>query len=250
MNTTNTHSSPHFLSRGDALSINSATPRRWLLIGPGFLHLAVCASLISVSAWADIVNVAGTSGPWMYVNGGLNTSFQYGVGDQAAPTVITSIGSVNLSAGQTVTLAYQSGTVNYAGFNNPPGPRDANGYPGQPNPGSSPNPNGTFPSHYMNESLISPKFPGELVGTFANSSGQIVGSPFAVGNGPAAFVVPSGATALQLGVNDNVFGDNVGSWNILVTAIPEPATAAVFGIGTLALAYARRKRRADRTKGN
>ncbi len=241
MNAKNQCLSTQLPSEEAALSIKSKSPRRCSFVGSGLLHLAICTLLMCASASADIVTVNGQSGPWLWVNGGLNTAFQYGVNDQLAPTTITTIGGINLSAGQTVTLTYRTGTVDTASNNNPPGFTDANGYLGGSNPGLSPNPNGTFPSHYMNESFASPKYIGELVGTFANSAGQIVGTPIAIGDGPSSFTVPGGATRLQLGVNDNGFGDNQGSWNIEVTSVPEPSVAALLGIGVMAVASARRK---------
>jgi len=66
------------------------------------------------------------------------------------------------------------------------------------------------PSYYMNPATY-PIYASELVGTFANSDGQIVGTPFAVGN-LGTFTIPTGATQLQLGVNDVGYGDNYGSW--------------------------------------
>src|SRR5688500_15040055 len=68
-----------------------------------------------------------------------------------------------------------------------------------PNPASTPNVNGNCPSFYMGESVTSPKYLYQLVGTFADDSGAIVGTPFAVGNGPWNATVPFGATRLQLG---------------------------------------------------
>jgi hypothetical protein len=83
---------------------------------------------------------------------------------------------------------------------------------------------------------------GELVGTFANSSGSIVGTPFAIGD-LGTFTVPSGANQLQLGVLDYAYGDNPGSWNIQVTGIPEPTTLALVLVGMTGLGLAIRNRR-------
>jgi hypothetical protein len=43
----------------------------------------------------------------------------------------------------------------------------------------------------------------QLVGTFADPRGQIVGPPFKVGNGPLNVTIPAGAVQLQLGVLQN-----------------------------------------------
>jgi hypothetical protein len=89
-----------------------------------------------------------------------------------------------------------------------------------------------------------PIYKAELVGTFANSSGQIVGTPFAIGN-LGTFTIPTGATRLQLGVNDTWFGDNGGSWTIQVSQVPEPATWSLLALGIGALLGIRRLRRSS-----
>jgi len=48
-----------------------------------------------------------------------------------------------------------------------------------------------------------------LCGAFTDSSGNVI-EPLAIGDGPKAFVVPSGATQLQLGVDDGAYFDNFG----------------------------------------
>jgi hypothetical protein len=60
-----------------------------------------------------------------------------------------------------------------------------------------------------------PIYEVELVGTFANN-GVIIGQPFAIGDGPATFVIPAGANQLLLGANDNAYSDNLGSWTLSV----------------------------------
>ncbi len=55
---------------------------------------------------------------------------------------------------------------------------------------------------------------GGLVGAFTDGSGVIKGSPLCIGNGPATFTVPSGATQLLLGIDDDKFSDNTGSFTI------------------------------------
>jgi RHS repeat-associated protein len=53
------------------------------------------------------INVPPTSMPWNWQTGGLNNSFQYGINDGASPV----IAAASLTAGQAITVAYQSGTV-------------------------------------------------------------------------------------------------------------------------------------------
>ena len=82
-----------------------------------------------------------------------------------------------------------------------------------------------------------------LIGTFTDSSGVIVGTPFAPGDGPFAVAVPGGATFLSLGVNDDIFSDNSGGWDIKVAGIgspvPEPSTWAMMLLGLGGLRFGR-----------
>ena len=55
----------------------------------------------------------------------------------------------------------------------------------------------------------------ELIAVFTDESGAIVATPVAVGNA-ADRVVPSGASALSLGVNDSGYFNNLGSLNVSV----------------------------------
>ena len=200
-----------------------------------------------------MVNVNGNSGPWSYSTtpGGLNHSFQYGLGDQAAPTIVSSENGFSFAAGGTITLEYLSGLVN-AGPEHPN--VDANGEVGTPINNGNPGGFGITPSFYMNPATY-PIYLVELVGTFATSTGAIVGTPFAIGDGPISFTIPAGANQLQLGVNDNRYSDNTGSFIVQVAgpaAVPEPSTLLTDGIGaSLFLAYGacRRFQSAASSKG-
>lgn len=72
-----------------------------------------------------------------------------------------------------------------------------------------------LPSYYM-EPQSSPTeiYFGELIGAFANSSGVVEGTPFAIGSMSVTEVVPTGATELLLG--DNIDGTSapVGSYTV------------------------------------
>jgi hypothetical protein len=82
----------------------------------------------------------------------------------------------------------------------------------------------------------------ELVGTFANSKGVIVGTPFEIGLG-RSLVVPIGATQLRLGVNDDFYHDNGGFWNVRVSQVPEPSSFVLLVAGVALLGWAVRQRR-------
>jgi hypothetical protein len=57
-----------------------------------------------------------------------------------------------------------------------------------------------------------------LMGAFTDGAGVVKGSPLAIGLG-GTFVVPAGATQLQLGINDNIPNDNQGSFAVSVVPL-------------------------------
>jgi hypothetical protein len=186
---------------------------------------------------ANVV-VQGTAGPWLWVNGGLNSSFQYGVNDPTAPTVVNAASGTgfNFGAGSTLSVQYVSGTVSAEVGVFPF--TDANGDTSVAENNSRDPSNGYFPSLYFNHAQY-PAYLTELVGTFSDSFGNIIGTPFKIGD-TASFQIPLGATQLQLGTNDTLFSDNSGSWSITVTettVLPEPGVcglAIACGAGLLA----------------
>ncbi len=166
--------------------------------------------------------VRGAQGPWSY-SATLNAGKHYGIGDQSPPTVISSADGISFAAGSSITVTYLSGTVS-AGAN----PSET--FPFVDANGDVKNPEndyvgtygcaGTyFPSRFMSASDY-PIYLVELVGTFADSEGTIVGTPFPLGNGPTTLTVPSGATQLQLGTNDCLFSDNSRLWGITIRGKP------------------------------
>jgi hypothetical protein len=70
---------------------------------------------------------------------------------------------------------------------------------------------------------------GALIGSFVDSSGQIIGAPFLVGYG-CTLVVPAGADHFPMGLAKSYFADNAGFWNVRVdddtaaTTLANPAT--------------------------
>jgi hypothetical protein len=199
-----------------------------------FLPAALALSLHAASI---TVSVDGLAMPWLWDTVSLNTASPFGVQDGIGPTVVDSSSGISFAAGGTLTITYLSGltsafggapVVDGQGYGpNPPSPFefDANG-----NPGSSGQP---FPSLYMSPYPI---YLNTLVGTFADSAGNIVGTPFAVFNGPLSVLVPLGATRLQLGVNDDIYADNTGSLDVNVAGpdiVPEPSSFLLMGSSIL-----------------
>lgn len=198
-----------------------------MLLGLPAMVTMARAGTIDVTATVD-----GTRGPWTY-SSTLNSSFQCGSDSELPPTVFNASDGFDFAAGGTFTITYLSGTVSVgSGFPF----TDANGDTSlavDNGPGSS---GKVVPSFYMDAATY-PINLGELVGTFATSSGTIVGTPFKVGDS-ASVTVPAGATQLQLGVNDDIYGDNAGFYNVEVagpttptvsSTVPEPTTWGSLG---------------------
>jgi MYXO-CTERM domain-containing protein len=97
--------------------------------------------------------------------------------------------------------------------------------------------------------LQNPTYLSQLVGAFANSSGVVVGAPFALGDAATIEVAPVGATQLLLGVNDDIYSDNSGSLLVqvsgpsAVSAAPEPGAwlLMLLGVGAIGLVLRRAK---------
>lgn len=162
-----------------------------------------------------IKTIPATAGPWQDVAGGINSAFQYGIHDQTAPIVVSAADGFKFTAGSTLLVEYVSGLVN-AGPGWPNG--DARGDGGAAENAGKGSTGKILPSFYFNHADY-PANLTELVGTFANNAGVIVGTPFKIGDSRAV-TIPQGATRLQLGVNDDRFKDNRGSWQVQVSTVP------------------------------
>ncbi|MGD0436667.1 MAG: hypothetical protein ABSB86_09380 [Bryobacteraceae bacterium] len=182
-----------------------------------FFGLSISAAfLVSLAPFAlaqsTTITVNGTQGPWLP---SLNPSFNYGSNNNLAPAVVSASSGVSFAPGGTLTVTYVSGQVNVFPEGGFPA-TDANGDSADPTNTTVIAGYGSYPSYFMNPSSY-PVYASELVGAFANN-GVIVGTPFPIGDGPVNLTIPAGASQLLLGVDDNDYSDNVGSWNISVSS--------------------------------
>lgn len=149
------------------------------------------------------VSVPGNTMPWLTSS---NPSLNYGINDGRTPVILKH----TLIAGQAITIT-ATGTVKPSDSRPYVGPDGQSGVLTGDTLGSS----GTyFPSHY-----VSPNGTIQLamlMGAFTDSFGVVV-QAVAIGAGPITLTVPAGATLLQLGINDDHFSDNLGSFSATVT---------------------------------
>jgi hypothetical protein len=191
---------------------------------------------------SQTVTLSGPQGPWSYSAGGLNNGYIFGetLGLQS-PLVINGSAGFVFSPGNSISITYLSGTI--AANKNVFPFTDAGGDTARAvnsNPDSS---NGLiYPSAFIPAGQY-PAYLGELMGVFTDATGSIVGSPQKIGDA-GVLVIPNGAALLDLGVNDDYFGDNVGSWSLSVSEnLPEPGAGYVSVI-CVALLASRRGRSA------
>ena len=170
------------------------------------IKISVTAKNFDMSLREESFDVAvnSKSGPW---NPLINKSKNYIYKLRVKKNGLTSPTILKVNAGNNLTIQYVMGYV-YADFQGHPERKaDADGYSK-----TIPTYAGFLPSFYINDHINHMA----LIGTFADSKGVIVGSPFFIGNGPISFIAPEGAAQLQLGVNDNLFRDNSGLFIVKV----------------------------------
>ena len=158
------------------------------------------------------VSVDSKTKPWL-TTGGINLAFQYGDGTGSAPVVVPA----TLVPGTLITVSYLSGTVQCSDAR----PRVTGA--GQTNfiTGTTLGSTGNrFPTFYMAGSNLGL---GGLCGAFCDNTGQVI-QPLSIGNG-GTFLVPLGASRLQLGIDDDRFDDNNGSFAVSVTGVPTTGCA-------------------------
>jgi hypothetical protein len=174
-----------------------------------------------------------SSGPWV-VTLSINLEYPYGSW-QAPPALFSAADGFAFLAGDVLTIQYDSGLWCAGTYVSVGTCVDANGYriygPADDHPlGTS-----TLyaPSKYMNPATY-PIYLMQLVGTFADARGQIVGTPFKVGNGPTDVTVPSGATQLQLGSNLYGYIDARDYYTVLKATVSGPAPPVMKNAGSMA----------------
>jgi len=166
---------------------------------------------------AATYTVPATAMPWVWKAGGINNAFEFGYPDGTSPTIVP-LQTLGTAPGSVVSIKYVAGQIALG----PGAPQtDASGYAGM-NHGNK-GIVGLLPSAFMPASAVNL---GALVGAFTDTNGVIIGAPFPVGNGEVVKKIPAGATQLQLGVNDDIFGGedaktaNSGSFTVQVSAAP------------------------------
>ncbi len=173
---------------------------------------------------SSTIRVSARSGPWDYSDVA-NASYKYGVDDHQNPA------GVNVAAGESVTIT-AVGFCDADGLGSYYGDISPDGYSGAIASAQVGTSGEHFPSLYTPEYYPTPLL--SLIGCFASADGVLVSNPFEVGSGPLTVEVPSGATRLQLGVNDDIYSDNTGEFVATVERSMRTATLEILGAATVA----------------
>ena len=202
--------------------------------GPSLVLLFVSAGS---TLCADRVTVAKTvhasSGPWVVT---LSVNFPYPYGAWAAdPALFSAADGFAFQAGDVLTIQYNSGLWCGGTMVSVGTCVDAKGYLIYGPADNLPLGTSTVyaPSKYMDPATY-PIYLMQLVGTFADARGEIVGTPFKVGNGPVNVTVPAGAVRLQLGSNLWSYYDARDYYTPLNVSVSGPAPPTMRNVGSMA----------------
>lgn len=170
-----------------------------LVLGPRMVTITVTQG----------ITVPGTAWPW---NPSLAGNASYPIANGSQSTNGTAPVVVAVTPGNQITV---SATGQVSAGTSFPGYGPAGGaYSIDPYPGNALR--GTFPLQYISGATgTGPIQLVGLMGAFTDTQGNVI-QPVAIGSS-ATFLVPQGATQLQLGTNDNIYGDNTGSFTATVT---------------------------------
>ena len=189
---------------------------------------ALCADRVTIAK-----DIHASSGPWV-VTLSLNFPYPYGAW-QADPLVFSAADGFAFLAGDVLTIEYNSGLWCGGTYVSVGTCVDANGYRNMGPADDHPLGTSTLyaPSKYMDPATY-PVYLMQLVGTFADARGEIVGRPFKVGNGPFDVTVPAGAVQLQLGANLYDYSSARDYYSILNVSVSGPPVPTMRNIGSVA----------------
>lgn len=199
-----------------------------------FMLLLVPPAGVRGEAPATVTKVIhASSGPWV-VTASVNFAYPYG-GLQGPPAVFNAADGFAFQAGDVLTIQYDSGLWCGGTYVSEQTCVDGIGYLIYGPANDLPYPGTTVyaPSKYMDPASY-PIYLMELVGTFADARGQIVGTPFKVGNGPINVTIPSGATQLQLGANLWAYTEARDFYTPLSARVSGPAPPTMKNVGSMA----------------
>jgi hypothetical protein len=217
---------PHGLLKGDTVVItgntNSAYNNNQTGSTPSFWTVSAVPSDKTFefqritgtggAGFSVTVTIPGKSMPWSPSS---NPSYNYGLNDGTAPTVVP----LAISAGN-VLIIKATGSVTPSD-SRPPAPPD--GTP--PATGTSGGSTGHhFPTLYMPGSTLGL---AGVCGAITSGGGHVI-QPVSLGSS-RTLTVPAGGTELQAGTNDDHYSDNIGSFQLTVTLASGGGTGGTGG---------------------